>query len=540
MDLTIGQILGDYDVLGVIGSGGMGKVYKVRNRVSQRIEAIKILLPDLNAQPELTERFLREIRISAALEHPNIAALRTAQELDNRLLMVMEYVDGSTLGALMEKARLPLDQSLAYVSQALSALEYAHGQGVIHRDIKPGNIMVTRTGQVKLMDFGIARLSSDSRLTKTGLTIGSIHYMSPEQIEGHELDVRSDIYSLGVTLYEMVTGKRPFNGSSEYQIMAAHLKGDPQPPIELDHSLPPALNEIILTALARNAANRFASARAMQNAMTTVVQNSAPVAAPSRSQPSSPGPPPPASKSHRALYMTVGSLATLALVVGAAIEIPRLHHAHADGGAQMEQQTPANQVLPNHAPSIPAPAAGAGTPEASTQQEPAATIPQKAEAPIANPPPPVSGRTADGPKMRVDERPRERAAPRGRAASDSAPPTTMAAPLLPSPDAGGPSMPAADTSPAKVDDAEISALTDRMMLMGARVAAVRSSLDGLWNSQAASGLGLRSDIVASEQRLLAQMDGAEGSLKSNDAKSARKRLDGAEAELDKLEAFFGK
>ncbi|HBY61063.1 MAG TPA: serine/threonine protein kinase, partial [Solibacterales bacterium] len=156
--MEAGQRIGDYEVLQVLGAGGMGKVYKVRNVLSERVEAMKVLLPNLESEPDLVDRFLREIKVQAALEHPNIAHLRTAAQVSGQLLMIMEFVEGQSLDALLKNGPLPPADAVNYASQVLSALEYAHARGVVHRDLKPPNMMLTPQGVVKLMDFGIARL----------------------------------------------------------------------------------------------------------------------------------------------------------------------------------------------------------------------------------------------------------------------------------------------------------------------------------------------------------------------------------------------
>src|SRR5437879_10606673 len=251
---------GDYEILGVLGTGGMGQVYKVRNVLSDRIEAMKVLLPNLAGQKELADRFLREIKILASLNHPNIAVLRTALMIDNQLVMIMEYVEGTTLAAHVEQETISWGKALNYIDQVLAALSYAHKQNVIHRDIKPANMMLTPSGAIKLMDFGIARSGTDLGLTVTGTTVGSLAYMSPEQVKCEPIDARSDLYSVGVSLYEMVTGQIPFKGDSNFSIMQAQLRQTPRPPIEVNPNLPEPLNQIILIAVAKDPAQRFQSA----------------------------------------------------------------------------------------------------------------------------------------------------------------------------------------------------------------------------------------------------------------------------------------
>jgi serine/threonine-protein kinase len=270
MSEQINKRMGDYEILNELGAGGMGKVYRVRNVIFDRIEAMKVLLPDLAGRQELADRFLREIKLTASLNHPNIAALRTAFVADNQLVMIMEYVEGTNLAQRVERGPIPVADAVNYIGQALSALGYAHQRGVIHRDIKPSNMMLTPQGVVKLMDFGIARADSEKKLTMSGTTLGSIGYMSPEQVKGEATDARSDLYSTGISLYEMVTGQRPFQAASDYNIMAAHVREKPKPPIELQPGLPSMLNEIILMSIAKDPAQRFQSADAMRNALSTV------------------------------------------------------------------------------------------------------------------------------------------------------------------------------------------------------------------------------------------------------------------------------
>src|ERR1700730_1206189 len=181
MSLEIGSRIGDYEIVSALGAGGMGKVFKVRNVISDRVEAMKVLLPDLEHEPELADRFMREIKVQASLQHPNIATLHTALRVDNQLLMLMELVEGITLDQRLQQGPIPLRDGIEYIGQVLGALGYAHQHGVIHRDIKPANMMLTANGTVKLMDFGIAKAAADRRLTMTGTTLGSLYYMSPER-----------------------------------------------------------------------------------------------------------------------------------------------------------------------------------------------------------------------------------------------------------------------------------------------------------------------------------------------------------------------
>ena len=269
-DDVTGARKGDYLILGTLGAGGMGKVYKVRNTLSDRVEAMKVLLPDLSEQQELADRFLREIKVLASLHHPNIAELRTALTIGNQLVMIMEYVEGTTLASRLQQGDMRYADALACFDQVLAALSCAHAQRVVHRDIKPANIMLAPYGIVKLMDFGIARSGNDMGLTMTGTTLGSVAYMSPEQVRCEPLDGRSDLYSVGVSLYETITGQRPYVSDNNFEVMQAHLQVPATPPIDLKPDIPPGLNQLILMAMAKNPAQRFQTADAMRGALRSV------------------------------------------------------------------------------------------------------------------------------------------------------------------------------------------------------------------------------------------------------------------------------
>ena len=202
---------------------------------------MKVLLPSLAGRSEFVARFMREIKVLASLEHPNIAALRTAFTADDQFVMIMEYVEGTTLAERLERGPFSTADALNYTSQVLAALSYAHSKHVIHRDIKPGNMMLTPQGVVKLMDFGLARSADEVGLTMTGTTLGSLDYASPEQVQSQPTDERSDLYSVGVSLYQMVTGQRMFSVTSSFSIMEAQIKTDAaSPDRDCAHSFPRA------------------------------------------------------------------------------------------------------------------------------------------------------------------------------------------------------------------------------------------------------------------------------------------------------------
>ena len=259
MALEPGQRIGDYQVVAKLGAGGLGVVYEVEHLISQRHEAMKILLPD-QGSPEMVERFRREVQTLATLNHVHIAQLHTAFYFENQLAMIMELIHGETLRDLRARMAITLPQALEYIAQTLNALAYAHRLGVVHRDIKPSNIMITDGGFVKLLDFGIALTGHGAELTRAGYLLGSLSYMSPEQIGGSKATARSDIYSVGVTLYEMLTGTLPITGANNYEIMMAHINQVPVAPEKIAPQVPPAVSDAVMRALAKDPAQRFATA----------------------------------------------------------------------------------------------------------------------------------------------------------------------------------------------------------------------------------------------------------------------------------------
>src|SRR5580692_3864126 len=257
MSIQIGDILGDYRVTGVLGRGGMGKVFRVRSLLTDREEAMKVVLPDLDENAALADRFLREIKVHASLQHPNIAALHTALRIGDRLVMILELVEGISLEETLRRGPIELSLARHYIAQILMALTFAHERGVIHRDIKPANILIAEGGVAKLTDFGIARATGGTRLTGTGLAVGTLAYMAPEQILSGHADARSDIYSLGLMGYEMVTGNRPIQGDTEHALMNAQLHAMPPDPATVNPQTPPAVSAAIMRSLAKDPESRF-------------------------------------------------------------------------------------------------------------------------------------------------------------------------------------------------------------------------------------------------------------------------------------------
>ncbi|MGO9258581.1 MAG: serine/threonine-protein kinase [Bryobacteraceae bacterium] len=265
MPIQIGDIFGDYQVTGVLGRGGMGEVYRVRSLLTDREEAMKVVL---NEDPALADRFLREIKVHASLQHPNIAALHAALRIEQRIVMILELVEGVSLEETLRRGPIEAPVAVHYINQVLGALAFAHGRGVIHRDVKPANILIASGGVVKLTDFGMARSAGGQQLTKAGIAVGTLAYMSPEQIRSGQVDARSDIYSLGLTCYEMVTGRRA--GDARRAFMDAQIDAIPPGPAAVNPLVPQALSAAIMRALAKEPAQRFQTALEFRAALPDI------------------------------------------------------------------------------------------------------------------------------------------------------------------------------------------------------------------------------------------------------------------------------
>jgi serine/threonine-protein kinase len=580
----IGQQVGDYEVVSVLGAGGMGQVYRVRNVISDRTEAIKVLLPDLCAEPDLAARFISEIRMLASFDHPNIAQLHTALQVDNQLFMVMEFVEGSTLEQRAKRGAIPQADIINYMQQVLSALSYAHGRGVVHRDIKPANIMLTSLGVIKLMDFGIAKSQTESDLTRPGTTMGSLYYMSPEQVRGGPIDARSDIYSIGVMMYELFAGRRPFEADSAYGILDQQCHDAPPPPVSVNPQLPAALSDLILCAMAKDPADRFQNALAVNNALRQVAAahnasataqgvpftpaqgipfprsqrapfspaQGTPVApvqaapfAPAQATPfppaqATPFTPPqatpfapvvvpgaaqpvaaPPPSAHRGAWIALGAFAVLVAVAGAAVGLPRLFHTSAKVETVSDQPAkPPSPVSPS--PVSPSPVVVAPVVPPAPAPTPApAPAPTPAPAPAYQPP--VSSSPAPG----AEDRAETRRAARREYLREALTTRVNERAVNQATNAG----PTAE---------EVDQAREQKIALDARASAVSASVETLKRQQEADGVGLRRDMATAYARMNAYLGEANADLASGNIPAARNHLDKADKEISTLESFLGK
>jgi eukaryotic-like serine/threonine-protein kinase len=257
----IGNVVGNYKITEKLGEGGMGAVYKGVDLMLEREVAIKALRPELASQPQVVERFRSEAVTLAKLNHQNIAALYSFFRQGDEFFMVMEFMRGQTLDEIVSKSgAMSCEQAVPLFCHALEGIGYAHRMGIIHRDIKPANMMLTDDGTLKVMDFGIARVLGTARMTRAGNLIGTIEYMSPEQVRGQETDERADIYALGVLLFELLTGRLPFTSENEYELMKMQIEHAPPGPRSLAPHIPEPIEQAILKAMAKRPEDRFQSA----------------------------------------------------------------------------------------------------------------------------------------------------------------------------------------------------------------------------------------------------------------------------------------
>ena len=304
MPVQPGTRLGPYEVLAPVGAGGMGEVYKARDTRLDRTVAIKVLPSHVASNPELKQRFEREAKTLAALSHPHICPVFDVGQQDGIDYLVMEYLEGQTLAQRVEKGALSLDQALQYATQIADALDKAHRQGIVHRDLKPGNIMLTTQG-AKLLDFGLAKLkppsavaslsmlpTQDSPMTAPGTILGTFQYMAPEQLEGQEADARTDLFAFGCVLYEMLTGRKAFEGKTHASLIAAILQVEPPLVSTIQPIAPRALDRVVKKCLAKQADDRWQSARDLRDELKWVAEPGAMAGDASAAIPAKPAVPP--------------------------------------------------------------------------------------------------------------------------------------------------------------------------------------------------------------------------------------------------------
>jgi len=270
MEFEIGKTIAGYEIVEVLGSSTTSIAYKVRNVFSQRFELLKILPKEISGNEEQVVRFLREIKVHARLVHPNIVTFYSAREVEGQLVMTTEFVPGITVAERLETGPIAWQEATRYACQALLALEYAHANGIIHRGLAASCLLITPDSNVRLSGFGMAKLVSDPQLTAVGTVVGALRYISPEQVKGLTLDARCDIYSAGAVLYEMLTGRLPFDGKGQFETMLAHVKTTARHPTDVNPDVPRALGDLAIVALAKEPDQRFQNAREFRVALEEI------------------------------------------------------------------------------------------------------------------------------------------------------------------------------------------------------------------------------------------------------------------------------
>ena len=262
--------IGKYRIIERIGRGGMGMIFKAHDPVLDRLVALKVISTDVEITDELRARFFREAQACAQLSHPNIVTVHAMGDDDGQLYIVMELLEGEELKHLIaERRALALEDKLSIMIQVCDGLHYAHQKGIVHRDIKPGNIFLLRNGQIKILDFGIAHMANADGLTRAGLIMGSLRYISPEQVSGR-VDQRSDIYSVGAVFYELLTMRPPFAGEDPLHLLAQLRTDEPPAPDQLDPTIPPALAAVVVRAMRKDPAERFPDLARMRSQLEEV------------------------------------------------------------------------------------------------------------------------------------------------------------------------------------------------------------------------------------------------------------------------------
>ncbi|HEX5226768.1 MAG TPA: serine/threonine-protein kinase [Bryobacteraceae bacterium] len=462
MESIVGQTVSHYEFLEKLGAGGMGEIYKARDSRLNRMVAVKVLAPGRTRDPNRRRRFIQEAQAASALNHPNIITIHDILPEGDVQYMVMEHVSGKTLHQLLAPGRMPVHEVLHIATQMANALAAAHLAGIIHRDFKPANVMVTGSGLVKILDFGLAKLldpearlktaEGDSSsgtndpvtmtavsLTAEGAIVGTVNYMSPEQAEGLKVDARSDIFSFGAVLYEMVTGHRAFEGDSTISTLSAVLRDEVKPIRALAPEVPRDLDDLISRCLKKNPAERWQSmaqvAEALARLKIKLELAPAPVAEPAASAEAVSMPPAPKAApgipaSAWSKNQTLALLAGIAVVLIVAVA-GGWWWTHRSSGPPPTQQTISSAPPPTAPPPAPAPTP---EPDAATEAKPAPDAPS----PIAAaPPPPTAGLKLPN---EAQAAPPQVIAPKSPVKTVPAPPSTPQVAVVPAPHAPAPAV----------------------------------------------------------------------------------------------------